>query len=126
MAFIQKQEGTMVLGRVPLKNLTYFIKCTNLCSQIELYIENNLPLIVKYYVASLGEIKLYLATAAVTKHDTESSRRRIVETSKRSVDTLRDARPYRRSTAASLLLVRREPHLDDVEVLLGDMVIPFT
>ena len=62
MAFIQKQEGTMVTqGEFSLKNLTYFIKCTNLCSQIELYIENNLPLIVKYYVASLGEIKLCLA-----------------------------------------------------------------
>lgn len=62
MAFIQKQEGSMVTqGEFSLRNLTYFIKCTNLCSQIELYIENNLPLIVKYYVASLGEIKLCLA-----------------------------------------------------------------
>jgi hypothetical protein len=41
--------------------LGYFIKCTNLCSQIEMYLENDLPLVVKYYVASLGEIKLCLA-----------------------------------------------------------------
>lgn len=62
MEFIQKQDATKVTqGEFSLKNLNYFIKCTNLCNQIELYIENNLPLIVKYYVASLGEIKLCLA-----------------------------------------------------------------
>jgi hypothetical protein len=44
-----------------LKNLGYFIKCTNLCSQIEIYLENDLPLVVKYYVASLGTIKLCLS-----------------------------------------------------------------
>jgi proliferating cell nuclear antigen len=44
-----------------LKNLGYFIKCTNLCSQIEIYLENDLPLVVKYNVASLGEIKLCLS-----------------------------------------------------------------
>lgn len=62
MEFIQKQNQSKVTqGEFSLKNLTYFIKCTNLCNQIELYIENDLPLIVKYYVASLGEIKLCLA-----------------------------------------------------------------
>ena len=62
MEFIHKQDSSKVTqGEFSLKNLTYFIKCTNLCSQIELYIENDLPLIVKYYVASLGEIKLCLA-----------------------------------------------------------------
>ena len=44
-----------------LKNLGYFIKCTNLYSQIEMFLENDLPLVVKYSVASLGEIKLCLA-----------------------------------------------------------------
>jgi proliferating cell nuclear antigen len=32
-----------------------------LCSQIEMYLENDLPLVVKYYVASLGEVKLALS-----------------------------------------------------------------
>jgi len=41
--------------------LGYFIKCTNLCNTIEMYLENDLPLVVKYAVASLGEIKLCLA-----------------------------------------------------------------
>ena len=62
MEFIQKQEQTKIIqGEFSLKNLGYFIKCTNLCSQIEVYLENDLPLIVKYNVASLGEIKLCLA-----------------------------------------------------------------
>ena len=62
MEFIQKQEPSKIIqGEFSLKNLSYFIKCTNLCSQIEIYLENDLPLVVKYNVASLGEIKLCLA-----------------------------------------------------------------
>jgi len=60
--YIQKQDGGKIIqGQFSLKNLGYFIKCTNLCNQIEIYIDNNMPLIVKYNVASLGEIKLCLA-----------------------------------------------------------------
>ena len=62
MQFLQKQNTSKIIqGEFSLKNLIYFIKCTNLCNQIEIYLENNLPLIVKYNVASLGEIKLCLA-----------------------------------------------------------------
>ena len=61
MKFIHKQDSNKIIqGEFSLKNLGYFIKCTNLCSQIEMYLENDLPLVVKYYVASLGEIKLCL------------------------------------------------------------------
>jgi len=59
MGFIMKQDSSKVIqGEFSLKNLGYFIKCTNLCSQIEIYLENDLPLIVKYDVASLGTIRL--------------------------------------------------------------------
>tara|TARA_Y100000389_G_scaffold141838_1_gene139762 strand:+ start:777 stop:1586 length:810 start_codon:yes stop_codon:yes gene_type:complete len=62
MEFIQKKnDHTIIQGEFSLKNLLYFIKCTNLCNQIEIYLENNLPLIVKYNVASLGEIRLCLS-----------------------------------------------------------------
>ena len=62
MEFILKQETTKIIqGEFSLKNLGYFIKCTNLSSQIEMYLENDLPLVVKYNVASLGEIKLCLS-----------------------------------------------------------------
>ncbi len=60
--FIKKNEdSTVIQGEFSLKNLGYFIKCTNLCNNIEMYLENDLPLVVKYSVASLGEIKLCLA-----------------------------------------------------------------
>lgn len=63
MEFIKKQEVSKIIqGEFSLKNLSYFIKCTNLCSQIEIYLENNLPLVVKYNVASLGVIMLALAS----------------------------------------------------------------
>jgi len=62
MQFLQKQNSDDIIqGEFSLKNLVYFIKCTNLCSQIEIFLKNNKPLIVKYNVASLGEIKLCLA-----------------------------------------------------------------
>ena len=62
MEFLLKQDQSKIIqGEFSLKNLGYFIKCTNLCNQIEVFLENDLPLVVKYSVASLGEIKLCLA-----------------------------------------------------------------
>ena len=58
---LKPDKANIIQGNFSLKNLSYFIKCTNLCQQIELYLENNLPLIVKYHIASLGTIKLCLA-----------------------------------------------------------------
>jgi proliferating cell nuclear antigen len=61
MKFILKPDSSKVIqGEFSLKNLGYFIKCTNLCPQIEVYLENDLPLVVKYNVASLGAIMLGL------------------------------------------------------------------
>lgn len=61
LEYVTKQEDTSIVqGVFPLKFLSYFVKCTNLCSSIELMLENDLPLVVKYNVASLGEIKLCL------------------------------------------------------------------
>ena len=62
MGFVLKQDSSKIIqGEFSLKNLGYFIKCTNLCSQIEIYLANDLPLVVKYDVASLGSIRLCLA-----------------------------------------------------------------
>jgi proliferating cell nuclear antigen len=59
MKFISKQDSSKVIqGEFSLKNLSYFIKCTNLCTQIEILLENDLPLVVNYNVASLGQITL--------------------------------------------------------------------
>jgi proliferating cell nuclear antigen len=51
----------IVQGVFKLKYLVLFTKCTNLCNTVELYIKNDYPLILKYTVASLGEIKLAIA-----------------------------------------------------------------
>jgi proliferating cell nuclear antigen len=63
MELVQKpQDASVVIqGEFSLKSLSHFIKCTPLCTHLELYLGNDLPLIVKYDVASLGEIKLCLA-----------------------------------------------------------------
>ena len=66
MSFIQNQSpDEIVQGIFALKHLVLFGKCTNLCNSIELYLKNDYPLIIKYSVASLGEIKLCLAPKCV-------------------------------------------------------------
>jgi proliferating cell nuclear antigen len=56
-------EGThqIVQGIFQLKHLVLFTKCTSLCPSIELYLKNDFPLILRYTVANLGEVKLVLA-----------------------------------------------------------------
>lgn len=62
MEFKKRLDANKIFtGIFSLKNLAYFIKCTNLCDQIELYLENDRPLIVKYNVATLGELQLCLS-----------------------------------------------------------------
>jgi proliferating cell nuclear antigen len=61
-----KDSAEIVQGIYNLKYLVLFTKCTNLCNTVELYLKNDYPLIVKYSVASLGEIKLCLAPQAQT------------------------------------------------------------
>ena len=60
LTFIQDNDK-IVQGVYDLKNLILFSKCTNLCNSVELYLKNDFPLIIKYTIASLGEIKLCLA-----------------------------------------------------------------
>jgi proliferating cell nuclear antigen len=63
MTSIQKLDSSKIIqGVFSLKNLGYFIKCTNLCPQVEIYLENDLPLVVKYNVSDLGEIKLCVSS----------------------------------------------------------------
>jgi proliferating cell nuclear antigen len=51
----------IVQGIFQLKHLVLFTKCTNLCPGIEIYLKNDYPLIIRYSVANLGEVKLVLA-----------------------------------------------------------------
>ena len=63
MEFIQKppDASTIIQGEFSSKSLSHFIKCTPLCNHLEMYLGNDLPLIVKYNVASLGSIMLCLS-----------------------------------------------------------------
>jgi proliferating cell nuclear antigen len=61
--FHKKPDASVVMcGEFSLKSLNNFIKCTPLCSHVEIYLENNLPLIVKYNIGSnMGDIRLCLS-----------------------------------------------------------------
>lgn len=48
-------------GVFPLKYLVTITRCTSLASQVELFFKNNYPLIVRYAISTLGEIKLACA-----------------------------------------------------------------
>lgn len=50
----------IVQGVFDMKYLSMFTKCTNLCPTIEILLENNYPIILRYMVANLGELRLLL------------------------------------------------------------------
>lgn len=58
--------GTIIQGVFSSKSLLQFIKCSPLSSNVELFLSNDLPVIVSYEVASLGTIKLCLAALPST------------------------------------------------------------
>ncbi len=51
----------IVQGIFELKYLVLFTKCTNLCASTEIYLKNDFPLVLRYMVANLGEVRLVLA-----------------------------------------------------------------
>ena len=61
---------TIIQGIYELKNLTLFTKCTNLCNDIQIYMKNNFPLVIKYTIATLGRILLCLTP--ISDPDTKS------------------------------------------------------
>ena len=56
-----KEPEYPIQGLFSLKYLILFTKCTNLCNIINIYIKNDYPLVIKYNIASIGDIKLCLA-----------------------------------------------------------------
>ena len=58
---IQKKADFTMKQRYSLRYLNMFTKATNLCNAVDLYFNNDYPLILKYLVASLGEVKFCLA-----------------------------------------------------------------
>lgn len=54
-------KSEIIQGVFTIKHLVLFTKCTNLCNTVQIFLRNDFPLIIRYSVASLGEIKLCLA-----------------------------------------------------------------
>tara|TARA_B100001093_G_scaffold458989_1_gene471800 strand:- start:3252 stop:4124 length:873 start_codon:yes stop_codon:yes gene_type:complete len=62
MSYIQNLSPEAVIqGVFNLRYLVLFSKCTNLCQNIEIYLKNDYPIIIRYNVANLGEVKFCLA-----------------------------------------------------------------
>lgn len=58
---VSAKSNKKIEGRFSLKYLSLFCKAANLCNTIELFLRESYPLILKYHVASLGEIRFCLA-----------------------------------------------------------------
>ena len=56
-----KKDDEVIRGKFAIKYINLFTKSTNLCNTIELYLKPEYPLILKYNVANLGEIRFCLA-----------------------------------------------------------------
>jgi proliferating cell nuclear antigen len=58
---VERSTNEIVQGVFELKYLVLFTKCTNLCSSTQIHLKNDYPLILRYMVANLGEVRLVLA-----------------------------------------------------------------
>lgn len=58
---ISTHENQTISGTYALKYITLFCKASSLCATVELFIRRDYPLVIKYDVASLGELRFCLA-----------------------------------------------------------------
>lgn len=65
----QNEPDKVIQGVFKLDYLVEFTKCTNLSKEVHLHLQNDFPLILKYGVGSLGEIKLGVAPKIETEKD---------------------------------------------------------
>jgi proliferating cell nuclear antigen len=61
LVYNKRADDEEINGKYSLKYINLFTKSTNLCNTIELYLKPNYPIILKYSVANLGEIRFCLA-----------------------------------------------------------------
>lgn len=54
-------DHEIIQGVFSLKYMSMFTKFTNLCATVEIHLKNNFPLILRYRVASLGTLSIFLA-----------------------------------------------------------------
>jgi hypothetical protein len=58
---VERTTNEIVQGIFELKYLVLFTKCTNLCTSTQIHLKNDYPLVLRYMVANLGEVRLVLA-----------------------------------------------------------------
>lgn len=61
LEFLKHNDQEIIQGEFNLRCLVMFSRCTNLCSNIEICLKNDYPIVIRYQVSNLGEIKLALA-----------------------------------------------------------------
>lgn len=57
---IDNDDDSIFQGKYYLEQLVSFTKCTSLCNTINIFMTNDYPLIIRYKVSSLGELKFCL------------------------------------------------------------------
>jgi proliferating cell nuclear antigen len=72
-----KNKTCVVQGIYELKNLVLFTKCSNLCNDIQIFMKNDYPLVIKYTVATLGRLLLCLTPIAEEGHNNYSDEEEI-------------------------------------------------
>jgi proliferating cell nuclear antigen len=60
LSFEKGSSGEIVQATYQIENLTTLTKCTNLCDDVILYMKNGMPIIIKYKVVDMGEVKFCL------------------------------------------------------------------
>lgn len=66
------EKDLIIQGVYDLRNLSLFSKCANLCQNIDLFMKNNYPLIIKYQIANLGHVFLVLSHKSVDEKNDDS------------------------------------------------------
>jgi proliferating cell nuclear antigen len=61
MATQEVYSDQIIRAKFSIKFLLQFTKATNLCPSVELYLANDYPLILRYTIANLGELKFALS-----------------------------------------------------------------
>lgn len=62
VTIVTEDADLIFQGNYDLRYLNTFCKCTNLCANVDIYMKNDYPLVIRYFVASLGTIYLCLSS----------------------------------------------------------------
>ncbi len=62
VTIVTEDNDLIFQGNYDLRYLNTFCKCTNLCANVDIFMKNDYPLVIRYYVASLGTIVLCLSS----------------------------------------------------------------